>query len=48
LRYAAETRLRRGEFLPMPDPNRSAPDAYTLEMATLAPGVDNRVAVQIG
>jgi predicted RNase H-like HicB family nuclease len=48
LRYAAENRLRRGEFLPMPDPTRTAPDAYTLEMVTLIPSEGNRVAVQVG
>jgi predicted RNase H-like HicB family nuclease len=48
LRYAAEKRLRRGEFLPMPDPTRTAPDAYTLEVVTLVPSEGNRVTVQIG
>jgi predicted RNase H-like HicB family nuclease len=28
LRYAAERRIRRGELLPMPDPARTAADAY--------------------
>ena len=48
LRYAAEKRLRRGELLPLPDPARAAPDAYTMETATVMPCDDNRVAVQVG
>lgn len=48
LRYAAENRLRRGELLPLPDPARAAPDAYTLEVATVLPSEDNRVSVRIG
>lgn len=48
LRYAAENRLRRGEFLPLPDPARTAPDAYTMETAIVMPSEDNRVAVQVG
>jgi predicted RNase H-like HicB family nuclease len=48
LRYAAENRLRRGELLPLPDPTRAAPDAYTTEMATVVPCFDNRVSVQVG
>jgi predicted RNase H-like HicB family nuclease len=48
LRYAAEKRLRSGDLLPLSDPTLTAPDAYTMEMITLVPSDNNRVAVQMG
>jgi hypothetical protein len=46
LRYAAQRLLRRGELLPVPDPNRVAPDAYLVEVVSLLPSPDEGVWVQ--
>jgi predicted RNase H-like HicB family nuclease len=46
LRYNAERRLSRGEYLPLPEPGRMAPDAYAVELVTVLPYDNNRVEVQ--
>jgi predicted RNase H-like HicB family nuclease len=46
LRYAAERRLKRGEMLPLPDPERPLADAYLVE--PVLPRGDNTVAVESG
>jgi predicted RNase H-like HicB family nuclease len=46
LRYAAERRLRRGEVLPLPDPNAPAADAYGVEFLAVVPTGDAQVLVQ--
>jgi predicted RNase H-like HicB family nuclease len=46
LRFAAERQLRRGDLLPLPEPGRMAPEAYTVESFTVLPYADNRVEVQ--
>jgi predicted RNase H-like HicB family nuclease len=48
LRYAAERRLRRGGFLPIPDHPHESGDAYLIETLTLLPTSDDRVAVLVG
>jgi predicted RNase H-like HicB family nuclease len=46
LRYAAEKRLRRGDVLPLPDPDAPAPDAYGVEFVEVVPTGDTQVLVQ--
>ena len=46
LRYAAERRLREGQVMPLPQPDRMAPDAYSVEVLTVLPYDDSRVEVQ--
>jgi predicted RNase H-like HicB family nuclease len=48
LHYAAESRLRHGELLPMPDDHVGAVDAYLVEPVVVVPEDDNRVAVRAG
>jgi predicted RNase H-like HicB family nuclease len=48
LRYAAEKRIRRGELLPMPDPARTAADAYLVETVVVLPQGAEGVSVQPG
>src|SRR5215831_15911104 len=47
LRFAAETRLRRGDVLPIPSASPPG-DAYMTETLTLLPQAGNRIEVQIG
>ena len=46
LRYAAESRLRQGEMLPMPDPHVGAVDAYLIEPVIVLPETATSVAVR--
>jgi predicted RNase H-like HicB family nuclease len=46
MRYAAEKLLRRGEVLPLPDPNATAADAYGVEVVGVVPTGDEQVLVQ--
>jgi predicted RNase H-like HicB family nuclease len=46
LRFAAEHRLREGQVMPLPQPDRMASDAYAVELVTVLPYADNRVEVQ--
>jgi predicted RNase H-like HicB family nuclease len=46
LRYAAEKRLRRGEVLPLPDPDAPAPDAYGVEFVDVMPTGEAQVLVR--
>jgi predicted RNase H-like HicB family nuclease len=48
LRIAAERRLRRGEFLPIPDPDRAVADAYLVETVTVVPTSADQVMVHVG
>jgi predicted RNase H-like HicB family nuclease len=48
LRYAAERKLRRGEMLPMPDPDAGDGEAYLVETLTVWPQSTDRVNVQAG
>jgi predicted RNase H-like HicB family nuclease len=48
LRYAAESMLRRGELLPMPNTHAGAVDAYLVEPILLVPETATRVAVRAG
>jgi hypothetical protein len=45
LRYAAGRRLATGKVLPLPQPDRMAPDAYAVEIVTVLPYAENRVEV---
>lgn len=47
LRFAAETRLRRGELLPIPDATRPIHDAYAVEEVILLPEGEHRVGVRV-
>ncbi len=46
IRYAAEGRLRRGDLLPLPDPDAPAADAYGVEFVGVVPTGDARVEVR--
>ena len=46
LRYAAERCLRRGEVLPLPNPDLSAADAYGVEFVGVLPTGETEVLVQ--
>jgi predicted RNase H-like HicB family nuclease len=46
LRYAAEKLLRRGDVLPLPDPDAPAPDAYGVEFVGVVPTGDAQVLVR--
>ena len=46
LRYAARRLLQRGELLPVPDANRTVPDAYLIEVVSLLPSPDEGVTVR--
>jgi predicted RNase H-like HicB family nuclease len=46
MRYAAERLLRRGELLPLPNPDAPAPDAYGVEFVGVVPTGDAQVLVQ--
>jgi predicted RNase H-like HicB family nuclease len=46
MRYAAEKLLRRGEVLPLPDPDAPAADAYGVEFVGVVPTGDTQVRVQ--
>lgn len=48
LRFAAEARLRRGDYLPLPDPTCGDADAYLLEPVSLWPTAGDRVQVVAG
>jgi len=48
LRYAAESRLRRGEMLPTPDPHAGAVDAYLVEPVVVMPGAGSSVDLHAG
>lgn len=43
LRHAAERRLRKGEFLPPPEPAAGTSDAYLVERVRIAPEGDGSV-----
>jgi predicted RNase H-like HicB family nuclease len=47
LRFPAETRLRRGDLLPLPAA-REPGDAYMTETLTLLPQAGDRIDVQVG
>jgi predicted RNase H-like HicB family nuclease len=46
LRYAAQRLLRRGELLPLPNPDAQAADAYGVEFVGVMPTDDEQVWVQ--
>jgi hypothetical protein len=46
LRYAAESRLKRGELLPTPGPQSGDIDAYLVERVVVLPGASEGVLVQ--
>jgi predicted RNase H-like HicB family nuclease len=48
LRIAAEGKLRRGELLPLPNPNRTQPEAYLVETLTVLPVSADQVTIQVG
>jgi predicted RNase H-like HicB family nuclease len=47
IRYAAERLLRRGEVLPLPNPDAAAADAYGVEFVGVVPTGDTQVWVQL-
>ena len=48
LRYAAERRLRRGEWLPMPEEGAGDTEAYLVEAVSVWPQGGDQVQVQAG
>ena len=46
LRYAAEKLLRRGDVLPLPNPDATAADAYCVEFVGVVPTGDAQVLVR--
>jgi hypothetical protein len=47
LRQAAERKLRRGEFLPQPEPPTGMGDAYLIERVRVAPDGEHSVGVAV-